>query len=312
MEEIIIYVKKRICFAVLVFTIVGLMIPFVKVHGTTNFQGYVKNRANNAINGASVVLADCYLNILGFDSTVSSGYYSFDVTLNGNSPYYLSAGKDGFDSDTETVYSGGTYNFILNGPIKIAVFFWASDAINQTAINIYKSILDDEDYDRYFDYEDCSNVESVCQTIETYEFSFDTIFVYIIGHGGTNGNQTHKRSFTWFKANENSEVESITFKGYMDDWDASKKCLLVDSCYSGDWANDYNESPYLAMSSADENNIADYYNSSCEEGDFSHHFFIAVSGGYTAVGAYTYACNNIKTSSHNPQKQDHSFYTWFN
>ena len=113
-----------------------------------------------------------------------------------------------------TVTSQGTYDFDLvrNVAEKIGVFFWASDAINQTAINIYKSILDDEGYDTFFEYEDRSNVESACQTIDTYELSFDTIFVYVIGHGGTNGNETHKRSFTWFKANENSEVESITFK----------------------------------------------------------------------------------------------------
>ena len=285
------------------------MIPFVKVHGTTNFQGYVKNRANNAINSASVVLADCYFNVLGFDSTDSSGYYSFDVTLNSNSPYYLSAGKDGFDSDTKEVSGGGTNNFILNGPIKIAVFFWATDAGQETFIDDYIDILQLEGYEKFYKFEDSTNVESHCQTVDNFEYEDDTIFVYIIGHGY----YTDSHSFTAFKAENCSQVYSNTFRGYMDDWEAEKKCLLVESCQSGGWADDFASSPYLAMSTSDDYFYSHTYNnhSTPYEGDFSHEFFYAIYIlGDNAEDAFDYACDEIDYIQ-NPQIEDHSSYVWF-
>ena len=196
------FLKKRISFIVLVFALSGLMITFVQVHGTTYFQGYVDDRMNDSINGATLLLVDRYYNILGFDTTDSSGYYSFDVTLNGNSPYYLSAGKDGFETDTETVYGGGSNDFTLLGPEKIAVFFWATDAGLETVIDDYIDILELEGYEKFFKFEDSTNVESDCQTVDNFEYEDDTIFVYIIGHG--NYNNSH--SYTYFKADECSQV----------------------------------------------------------------------------------------------------------
>jgi len=302
-------IRKRISFIVLVVTLSGLMISFVKIQGATSFQGTVEDRLDVSINGAGVVLADCYYNILGFDTTDSSGDYSFSVTLNGNSPYYLSVAKTGFESDTKTVYSGGTYDFTLLDPIRIGVFFWATDAGLETYIDDYIEILDDEGYEKFFKFEDSSNVASDCQTVENFEYEDDTIFTYIIGHGGNNGSH----SYTYFKEDENSQVYSNTFRGYMDDWEADRKCLLVDSCYSGDWADDFAANPYLAMSSADEDHLAWTYqlHNTPWEGDFSHHFFYAVNSlEYNAVDAFDYADSHTYYDQY-PKKQDNSSYEWF-
>lgn len=306
--ELVIKMKKIIGFIMLVFTLPGLTITFVKVQGTTYFQGYVEDRLDNTINGATVILADSEETILGFDTTDSSGYYSIGVTLNGNSPYYLSAGKSGFETDTKEVSGGGSNDFFLLDPIKIGVFFWATDAGVETYVDEYKAILEYEGYEKFFKFEDSSDVEADFQTVEDFEYEDDTIFTYVIGHG----ENIDSHSYTYFKADEGSKVFSNTCRGYMDDWDAERKCLLVDSCKSGDWADDFAASPYLAISSADETHYAYcvYPYSPPHEGDFSHYFFDYIESGHTAVEAYTYACNNIYHTQ-NPKKQDNSNYVWF-
>ncbi|MBK5115157.1 MAG: carboxypeptidase regulatory-like domain-containing protein, partial [Candidatus Heimdallarchaeota archaeon] len=115
--------QKRVGFIVLVVILAGTMTTLIDVHGATSFYGNVKDDFDDPVIGASIILADCYFTILDYDTTDGSGDYSFSVTLNGNSPYFLSAGKEGYDSDTKVVTSG-EYNFELEIAEKIAVFFW--------------------------------------------------------------------------------------------------------------------------------------------------------------------------------------------
>jgi len=210
----------------------------------------------------------------------------------------------------ETVYGEGTNNFDLVGiGEKIGVFFWASDAGVQSAIDDYIDILETENYDTFYEFKDSSNVATDCQTVDTYEIDQDTIFVYIIGHGSNTGSH----SYTYFKEDSGSQVYSNTFRGYMDDWEANRKCILVESCKSGDWADDFAASPYLAMSTSDETHNSYTYGGYPVpyEGDFSYNFFYAISEGDTAVEAFDYACDEI-THTQNPKKQDYSSYVWFN
>jgi hypothetical protein len=272
----------------------------------------------NEISGATVLLTDSQFNILGYDTTDSNGDYGFSAKLSGHTPYTLSVTKTRFDTDYKGVSGGGENDFNLEGTgKKIAVFFWASDAGVQYAISKYFDILvNDEDYDEdeSKEYKDSSNVASDCQEVDDYEIYADTIFVYIIGHGYNDGSH----SYTSFKDGENASlVGSHTFNGYMDDWEAERKCILVDSCYSGDWADDFDEIPYLAMSSSNEYNLSYIYDSqyavgaSPGEGEFSFHFFYAIEHkDYNAVDAFDYASGKLRYEQ-NPKIEDDSTYEWF-
>ncbi len=300
--------KRRVSFIVIVATLVLTMTTMIKVHGATLFQGNVEDESNDPLSGVSIVLSDCYTNILGYDTTDGSGDYSFYATLNGNSPYLLSAGKTRYTYEYEIITSGGTNDFELEFiPEKIAVLFWASDAGLQSVIDDYRDILEYEDYTTIYEFQDSSNVAANCATVDAYETDQDTIFVYVIGHGSNTGSH----SYTYFKEDSGSQVYSNTFRGYMDAWEAPKKAILVESCKSGDWADDFAASPYLAMSTSDETHLSwTYSEEPPDEGDFSHWFFEHVANGYTAVQSFTYASGEI-THTQNPKKQDNSSYDWF-
>jgi hypothetical protein len=302
--------NKGISFVLIVLILAGITTAFVTVHGATIFDGTIDNSTDDPVVGASVILTDSLFNILGSDTTDGNGEYSISATLNGYSPYLISVVKTRYDNGYETVYSGGTYNIQLEWAChKVGVFFWASDAGVNTAINDYKGVLtDDEDYDKIFEWKDCTNVASKCQEVDNYERENDVIFVYIMGHGYNDGSH----SYTDFAYGDNTTVVgSHTFKGYMDDWEASKKCILVESCKSGDWADDFDDTGYLAMSTADETHLAYTIDPAPDEGEFSFHFFYAVEvRGYNAEDAFDYACDEI-TETQNPKMEDNSAYDFF-
>ena len=178
------------------------------------------------------------------------------------------------------------------------------------AIDDYRDILEDEGYTRIYEFKDTSDVQARCQTVDNYERAADTIFVYIIGHGSYSYfwgcSRTYFRTTGW-------STKSSTFKGYMDSWEAERKCILVESCESYGWAWDFDESPYLAMSTSDKTHSSYTYDdhSTPYEGDFSHYFFEHIADGYNAVESFDYACGEI-ANTQNPQKSNNSNYVWFN
>jgi len=306
---------KGISGLILLLSLTGMLTTFVKVHSTSTFRGYVtyyNDGGNVPQSDVYVTISDAWFNILGVTTTDKQGYYSLSVTLNGNSPYYITTTHYRWESEFRTVYSGGTYNIELDEGIteKIAVFFWASDACNtEDTIDKYIKILDKEGYTKFFKFKDSENVVADCQTIDIYERDIDTIFVYVFGHGLHDN--IHGHSYTNFSIT-GSTIYSNEFRGYLDKWDAPRKCLLVESCYSGDWADDFAATPYLAMSSADEFHEAKYYQS-WVEGDFSHWFFYGISiKKLNAVKAFYFAIDNLKNPAQNPKIQDYSSYVWFN
>ncbi|MBK5115254.1 MAG: carboxypeptidase regulatory-like domain-containing protein [Candidatus Heimdallarchaeota archaeon] len=111
---------------------------FINVQGYTTFTGYVKDKASNAISGATVLIADSYGYILGYTSTSSSGYYSFSVSLSGHSPYYLSASKTGYETGTKTVTGGGRNDFSLYGYVDGYVKDSQNVAISGATVKAYR------------------------------------------------------------------------------------------------------------------------------------------------------------------------------
>jgi hypothetical protein len=210
----------------------------------------------------------------------------------------------------DMVYGEGTNDFELVGiGEKIGVFFWASDAGRQTDIDKYIGYLEeDEDYDTFYEFEDSSNVASDCGTVDAYEIDADTIFVYIIGHGSNVGGH----SYTNF-ANGSSNTGSHTFRGYMDNWEANRKAILVESCEAGDWADDFAASPYLAMATSDESHSAYTYmgEDTPYEGKFSHYFFAQQHLGAVATAAFSHAYDLTTSPAQYAKISDYSTYVWF-
>jgi len=110
-----------------------------------------------------------------------------------------------------------------------------------------------------------------------------------------------------------SAIKSYDFRNYINDrWEAERRCILVESCYSEGWADNFAETPYLAMSTSDKDHSSYCYGGGCPgEGKFSHYFFYAIGSlQKNAVQAFNYAF--IYTYNQYPQKQDYSSYVWFN
>jgi len=193
-----------------------------------------------------------------------------------------------------------------SGSEKIAVFFWATDAGTSSLISKYIGYLQDEGYTKFFNFRDSTNVAADCQSVDAYEDSDDTVFVYIIGHGNNDG----YHSYTAFRPS-GSFVYSNTFRSYMDAWEAPRKCILVESCHSGDWADDFRASPYLAMSTSDETHNSYAYSTLPGEGKFSYYFFYRIRQGYSAVSAFNFASGYVSSPVQNPKIADYSTYSWF-
>ncbi len=306
--------KKEISLFMIVLIIVGITTPFVAVQGLKTFQGTVETPSEIPISGAGVVLYDSLLNILGADTTDSNGQYSFTATLSGYSPYYLYVMRgERFDTEIESVTTGGTYDFELTADAyKLAYLFYANNAADQGPMERYEGILENEGFIVEI-IADCDDVEGKCEDIADYVIFLDTIFVYVMGHGDYSGGN----SITDFDNMETQNITSEEFKGYLDDWEAERVFLFVDSCKSGGWPEDFDETPYLVMSSSDTDNYSyrhDYGDGM--EGRFSHDFFYWVDYGYTAVAAFNAAKVNFDDAEDDwpsyPQKEDYSSYTWFN
>ncbi len=288
----------------------------MSVQGVSTFEGTVEDCSDNPLSSATIMLADCYFNILGIDTTDSSGDYGFSVTLNGNAPYYLTATKTRFNSGMETVYGGGTNDFELVGITeKIGVFFWASDAGREQDIDDYIDILEEEHgYTKFYKYEDCANVaavQSAMNTIDAYEHDQDTVFVYIFGHGSTYNEHSH----TKFKE-DGTTISSDDFRDYMDALEAPRKCIVVESCYSGYWVDDFAASPYLAISCSREDKPAFSYlfQPLPYEGRFSHYFFAQLNLDATGTEGFSIAyscCQSPVGDAQYAQISDCSSYVWF-
>ncbi len=212
------------------------------------------------------------------------------------------AGNYGY-SDTITVTVNNTIPPPPPGE-KIAVFFWATDAGAQWVIDKYIGILQNEGYTKFFDFKDSYNPESDADSVDAYEDEYDTIFVYVFGHGNNNG----QHSYTAFRPSA-SIVYSNEFRTWMDRWEAPRKGIFTESCHSGDWADDFAASPYIAMSTSDETHLSYAVGPLPNEGKGSKYFFEHIQDGFNAVDSWNYMQPYI--SSQYPKIQDFSDYVWF-
>ncbi len=195
----------------------------------------------------------------------------------------------------------------------IAVFFWASDAGAQWVIDEYWGVLQGEGYSKIYNFRDTSNFANDFASVDSYVGPEDTVFFYLFGHGNNNGAD----SYTAF-APSTSIVYSSTFRNMMDGLDTTRKAFLIESCHSGGFPEDFKASPYLAMSTSDQDHNAYAVGSLPNEGIFSNAFFNHVDAGYNAVDSFNYArqvvfdgAGGVDTYMQYPLISDYSNYIWF-
>lgn len=128
--------KRKLGFIVLVIFLASTMLSLIRVQGAATFQGVVEDTNGNPISGAGIVLVDSFFAILKSVTTNSQGEYSFTVTLTGYSPYFLTASHIYYQTEMKTVYSGGTYNFVLTGS-SITYSGYVKDDENNAIENAY-------------------------------------------------------------------------------------------------------------------------------------------------------------------------------
>ncbi len=270
------------------------------------------------LDGPSTADFDVY-GRLGAAPTTSTytwrGYTSGDEDVTYNNPgagtwYIMVRSYSGSGTYTLTctiTYGGGGGN---GGTVKIAVFFWASDAGTQSVINEYKSVLSAEGYTKFFEFKDTTNFSNDFATVAAYEDADDIVFFYLFGHGNNDGSH----SYTAFRTGGYSIVYSNQFRAMCDTLDSTRVGLVISSCHSGDWADDMAGGGYLAISSSDETHYSWAVSTLPGEEVFANYFFYYVSIGYNAPDAYYAAKARMPTSGtyvQNPKMVNECSYIFF-
>lgn len=246
-------------------------------------------------------------------ATTTNRYYTDNPSERGDWWYMVIAHNyygDSGDSNKRSV-------FYIDGIKKIAVFFWDSDCIESKAIYGdpilpgYDDILSDKGYTHFFYYPDTTDYEQDFDTFNNFEFVDDIVFFYIGGHGRYDGDD----SYTQLR-DGSSEVSSSAFKSLMDGLDSNVKGIMVESCYSGGWVDDFNAPEYFAISTTDQYTTAATVlligGVLPDEGMFSSTFWGRINeGGYDAETAYTYACDLNEFYSTTPYGQDPYGYDYY-
>ncbi|MBN1215156.1 MAG: hypothetical protein JXA99_06900 [Candidatus Lokiarchaeota archaeon] len=164
---------------------------------------------------------------------------------------------------------------------KIAVFMWASDAGNQKAIDKYKVYINnpfsESNYDLILEYKDNFQGRITFDEIDAIENANDHIFFFLWGHGAylediddscvcLNGNTTYYQ--------DSDNLYSSDLVRYIDLLEAATISILVESCESGGFVDDFKGSNVMVISTSSKSLsswMTDY--NGIEEGIFSHHFF---------------------------------------
>ncbi len=195
---------------------------------------------------------------------------------------YISASGYGGWVQVDVMYVEVAY-YVRPGE-KIGVFMWCSEVGTQSIINQYKNVLIQKDYTTFFEYED-PGIYNVFPDIEDYDIPLDTIFFYFYGHGYYDSR--YDNSYCYLHPSLRTSSQMLRY--LMDTLEAERKGFLMEACYSGGFVDDFQDEPYLAMSSSSKNLPAYGYDSPPGEGVFSDYFWTFAGLGQNAVGAFTFA-----------------------
>ncbi|MCK4844248.1 MAG: hypothetical protein KAS95_01095 [Candidatus Heimdallarchaeota archaeon] len=286
-------------------------------------------------------------NVKRGDYTDSNGYYEFTWTVERFKIYSIRIYELGFNQQDQNVLpqsSSHTQNFELDG--RVALFLWASDVANQSIMEeLADQLKTNESFTDFLYYEDEEDWEDSIDALDAIETYDSQVFIYIIGHGvsfetmdiETKIWENVSRVYNCGLNNTDTYIYSNYFVEKLQDLDSQNIFLLVDSCESGDFIEEWEKPAFknehiFTMSSSLYTKCARWYgdngtnfNVSDQEqgvygGAFTHFFFERLSQGYTDIQSFNYAYVNTnayafafmnQSINQQPQKEDLLDYTWF-
>jgi hypothetical protein len=180
-----------------------------------------------------------------------------------------------------------------NHPKKLAFFIWSSDVATQGIIDPYVDIVLTEGY-LPFCYED-PDIYDVLGDIDALEDYNDKLFFYFYGHGIYDGLPPLSR----FYYHGSSKISSVMLKSKFDLFESEKIAVLIESCYSGEFIDQFNVDGYLFMTTASRNLTAKAYGPSFPaEGIFSDFFWGYIDQVFSCLSAF------FETKALNSQEPD--------
>ena len=286
-------------------------------------------------------------NVKRADYTDINGYYEFTWTVERFKFYSIRIYKLGFNKQDQNVLpnsSSHTQNFELDG--RVALFLWASDVANQSIMEeLADQLKTNESFTDFLYYEDEEDWEDSIDALYAIATYDSLVFIYIIGHGDSFNfwnpedeiYEKVTRVYNCGLNNTDSYIRSNNFVEKLQDLNSQNIFLLVDSCHSGDFVEEwekpaYNTENVFAMSSANYTDSVRWYgdngtdynpedeDGSAYGGTFSHFFFERLSQGYTDIQSFNYAYVNTnayamaflnQSINQQPQIRDRLDYTWF-
>ncbi|MFX1427972.1 MAG: hypothetical protein ACFFBE_16080 [Promethearchaeota archaeon] len=215
----------------------------------------------------------------------------------------------------------GSFEYLVNDPEKIGVFFSTRDVCDgedaqppflyshkvEKYVDKYRDVLAGRGYSRIYVYSDMNNDEFdnmfECLARKRVD-GIDEIFVSISAHGMNAGDQSY------FHIIPSSICSRIIFQKDLNilynEVETDYKGLLVSACHSGGFVNEFDEFPYLVMSSCmiDQD---DYGDKETKEFYFEKYFWGNIGEGYNVLDSFDYAqylTNLVTAGKQTPQMED--------
>ncbi|MHA1466399.1 MAG: C13 family peptidase, partial [Candidatus Heimdallarchaeaceae archaeon] len=286
---------------------------------TQTCNGYVYDHMGDALSSATVKLIRMSDSaVLESGTTSVSGYYTFSEDVQENLYCKIQVEKTNYETqyitmncDEQTTYTNfRSADTTVN---KIAAFFYATDATTYANLSIYgDQLINDEGFDTVMYFEDEDDWDGyIIGDIDGNETSEDFVFLYFCGHGGYDSGDDD----SWVDL-----LNSGTEKMYSDNLvtallslESNNIFVIVESCHSGGFIDDLEDSDRFIISTTDKVNDAYVYYSIPNDPIFTHNFFERIDADYDDYESYLYGRQEAISEHYdqNPQYDDQIAYTWF-
>ncbi|MHA1192319.1 MAG: hypothetical protein ACTSP9_08490 [Promethearchaeota archaeon] len=240
-------------------------------------------------------------------------------------------GYDAFYID----YFSDIRSFSVNIAEKIGVLIYARDAgsayqdvfwseMVESNVLDYVNFLSNEGYSKIYVYRDVGQdngveFDTILDAFSNKRVDYqDIIFFYLWGHGNYYSSNSHV-CLAAEVTGQGWRLSSAHFRGELNTLysvsGTNKIGLLVQSCKSGGFEEDFRAYPFLAITSSAKDRNS-YSHGITHEGIFSAPFWDSVWYGHNAVTSYNLACDNFYVLLYDTQPQIndisyHQHYSFF-
>ena len=288
-------------------------------------KGYVYNHIGTTLTSATVKLIKVSGGaVLKSVTTDSNGYYDFTKKVMENLYCKLQASKAGYETQYITLYASDqttTANFRIaaNSADRIAVFFYATDAIVEDYITPYGDQLEaEEGFDVVLYFENTGNLASAMSTVDTYENADDFVFIHIMTHG----EDWYETGISAIDLNADSIFETTAgiFNTQLNRLESANIMLLVGACHSGSFIEACSGSGRFIITATDIDHSAYPMEEAIPNTEpvFEHFFFEVMSSNLGDSTIYSSARYDTMVyveeeyeEEQYPRKSDLCPYTWF-